>query len=304
MKLQDAINRFLEYCQIEKGKSPKTLENYEHYLMRFLNFTKNISVAKITPKTIRTYRLHLLTIHNPDNETIAVKTQNYHLIALRSLLKYLQKNDIDTLSPEKIELIKQHHQLPIFLEKDEVEQLLALEADPKNLSELRDIAILHLLFSTGLRVSELAKLTKEDISFKRQEISITGKGGKSRVVFLSPLAIETMQRYIQSRKDINPHLFVSHHRKNNQVDPLTPRSIQRIIKKLGKKAGIVKQITPHILRHSFATDLLINGADLRSVQSLLGHSSITTTQIYTHLTDKHLKEVHDKFHHKSKKSAI
>lgn len=299
MKLQDAINRFLEYCQIEKGKSQKTLENYEHYLTRFLNFTKNISVAKITPKTIRTYRLHLLTIQNPDNETIAVKTQNYHLIALRSLLKFLQKNDVPTLSPEKIELIKQHHQLPIFLEKDEVEQLLALKANPKNLSELRDIAILHLLFSTGLRVSELAKLTKEDISSKRQEISITGKGGKSRVVFLSPLAIETMQHYIQARQDINPHLFVSHHRKNNQVDPLTPRSIQRIIKKLGKKAGIVKKITPHILRHSFATDLLINGADLRSVQSLLGHSSITTTQIYTHLTDKHLKEVHDKFHHKS-----
>lgn len=296
MKLEDAILRFLEYCQIEKGKSPKTLENYRHYLTRFLKFTKNISVAKITPKTIRTYRLHLLTIKNQNDETISIKTQNYHLIALRSLLKYLQKNNISTLSPVQIELIKQPLELPNFLEKDEINLLLSLKIDPKNLSELRDIAILHLLFSTGLRVSELARLSKEDLSFSRQEISVTGKGGKSRVVFLSSEAIDHLQNYLQARTDIDPRLFVSHHLKNQVVNPLTPRTIQRIIKKLGKKAGIVKKITPHVLRHSFATDLLINGADIRSVQSLLGHSSITTTQIYTHLTDKHLKEIHEKYH--------
>jgi len=304
MKLQDALNRFLEYCQIEKGKSQKTLENYRHYLTRFLKFTKNISVAKITPKTIRTYRLHLLTIRNSDGEVISTKTQNYHLIALRSLLKFLQKNNISTLSPVQIELIKQPHQLPNFLEKDEIEQLLSLTANPKNLNELRDLAILHLLFSTGLRVSELAKLSKDDISYRRQEISITGKGGKSRVVFLSNDAVTYLENYLSARQDIDPSLFVSHHQKHNQVNSLTPRTIQRIIKKLGKKAGIVKPITPHILRHSFATDLLINGADLRSVQSLLGHSSITTTQIYTHLTDKHLKEIHEKYHNKSQKEKV
>ncbi len=297
MQLEPAIKQFLEYLQIEKGKSPKTIENYTHYLSRFLNFTKNISVSKITSKTIRTYRLHLYTYKTKKEETISTKTQNYHLIALRSFLKYLQKNDIKSVSPEKIELIKIKQDLPEFLEKSEIEQLLNLKPDTKKISQIRDTAILHTLFSTGLRVSEIAKLTRENISNQRQEISITGKGGKSRIVFLSPQATEWIKTYLQQRQDTDPGLFVNHYQKY-QTKPLTVRSIQRIIKKLAQKAGIVKKVTPHTLRHSFATDLLINGADLRSVQSMLGHSSITTTQIYTNLTDKHLKEVHDKFHHK------
>lgn len=296
MKLSQAINQFLEYCQIEKGKSSKTLENYRHYLSRFLNFTKDISTAKINAKIIRTYRLHLLTYKNKRGETISNKTQNYHLIALRSFLKYLQKNDIPSFSPEKIELIKQPANLPQFLEANEIIQLLSFEPDPKKITEIRDLAIIHTLFSTGLRVSELVKLKKEDISHQRQEISIIGKGGKSRIVFLSTAAEENIKKYLKMRKDTNPHLFVSHYRKNNRVTPLSPRSIQRTIKKMAKKTGIVKPITPHTLRHSFATDLLINGADLRSVQSLLGHSSVTSTQIYTHLTDKQLKEIHQKYH--------
>lgn len=297
MLLSQSITQFLEYLQIEKGKSKKTIENYTHYLSRFLNFTKNISVSEITPKTIRTYRLHLYTYKNKQAETISPKTQNYHLIALRAFLKYLQKNDIKSASPEKIELIKITQNLPEFLEKDEVELLLNLKPDLTKINQIRDIAILHTLFSTGLRVSEIAKLTRENISSQRQEMAITGKGGKSRVVFLSNLALDWINLYLQQRKDTDPNLFVNHYQKNN-TSPLTVRSIQRIIKKLAQKAGIVKKVTPHTLRHSFATDLLINGADLRSVQSMLGHSSITTTQIYTNLTDKHLKEVHDKFHNK------
>ncbi len=297
MNLKNAIEQFLEYLQIEKGKSEKTIENYTHYLSRFLNFTKNINVSKITPKTIRTYRLHLHTFKNDKEIPLSPKTQNYHLIALRSFLKYLQRIDVKSVSPEKIELIKIRTELPEFLEKDEVEQLLLVPTNNKKITEVRDQAILHTLFSTGLRVSEIIKLTKENISSQREEIAITGKGGKSRIVFLSPLALDWINKYISLREDIEPHLFVNHYKKN-ETTPLSPRSIQRIIKKLAQKAGIVKKVTPHTLRHSFATDLLINGADLRSVQSMLGHSSITTTQIYTNITDKHLKEVHDRFHNK------
>lgn len=297
MNLAHAINQFIEYLQIEKGKSKKTIENYTHYLNRFLNFTRNISVSEITPKTIRTYRLHLHTYHNHREENISPKTQNYHLIALRSFLKYLQKNDIKSVSPEKIELIKITSNLPEFLEKDEIKQLINLKPDFEKINQIRDTAILHTLFSTGLRVSEITKLTRENISNERKEIAIIGKGGKSRIVFLSPAALEWIGLYLKKRHDTDPNLFVNHYQKNN-TSPLTVRSIQRIIKKLAQKAGIVKKVTPHTLRHSFATDLLINGADLRSVQSMLGHSSITTTQIYTNLTDKHLKEVHDKYHNK------
>ncbi|MFA4930511.1 MAG: site-specific tyrosine recombinase/integron integrase [Patescibacteria group bacterium] len=296
MKLSAAINQFLEYCQIEKGKSQKTLENYQHYLKRFLNFTKDIPADKIDAKIIRTYRLHLLTHKNQRDETITHRTQNYHLIALRALFKYLQKNDINSYSPAKIELIKLPTRLPQFLEYNEINQLLEYQPDPKNIIEIRDLAIIHTLFSTGLRVSELIKLKREDISHQRQEISIIGKGGKSRIVFLSSLAEANINKYLLLRKDLSPYLFVNHYRKHNQTEPLSARSIQRIIKKMCKKTGVVKPVTPHTLRHSFATDLLINGADLRSVQSLLGHSSVTTTQIYTHLTDKQLKEIHHKYH--------
>ncbi len=296
MKLSQSIDQFIEYCQLEKGKSKKTIENYSHYLGRFLNFTKNINVSEIDEKKIRTFRLHLLTHKNTHQESISQKTQNYHLIALRSFLKFLQKKDIPSFSPEKIELIKEKKEPPEFLEQEEIDQLLTTFKDAQDIQNLRDNAILQTLFSTGLRVSELIKLTKENLGFDRQEISVTGKGGKTRVVFLSDNCFQTIKRYLAIRKDINPYLFVSHHKKNQNTSVLTARSIQRIIRKTAKKAGLVKKVTPHTLRHSFATDLLINGADLRSVQSLLGHSSITTTQIYTHLTDKHLKEVHQKYH--------
>jgi len=298
MNAQTAINQFLEYCQIEKGKSPKTLENYRHYLNRFLKFTKNIPIEKISSQVVRTYRLYLHTLKDGHNENLSAKTQNYHLIALRAMLKYLHKNDIKTISPEKIELIKQPSHLPEFLEHDEIKQFLSYQPNLKNISEVRDYAIINMLFSTGLRVSELAGLNREDVSQIRNEMAITGKGGKTRIVFLSAECLEALNQYQKLRRDLNPRLFVSHHRKNNIVTPLTVRSIQRIIKKIGKITGITKKITPHTLRHSFATDLLINGADLRSVQSLLGHSSITTTQIYTNLTDQHLKEIHGKYHNK------
>ena len=300
MKLSNAINLYLEYCQIEKGKSAKTLENYNHYLKRFLKFCGDINVSKITPKIIRTYRLHLLTFKNINHDTISKKTQNYHLIALRSFLKYLQKNDIPSFSPEKIELIKQKTNLPDFLKAEEIIQLLNYHSDKKNILDFRNKAIINTLFSSGMRVSELVALKKENFSTKNNEIAINGKGGKNRIVFLSPVAIESIKQYLSMRKDIDPSLFVSHNRKNNLTSQLTPRSIQRIIKISAKKAGLVKKVTPHTLRHSFATDLLINGADIRSVQSLLGHSSITTTQIYTHITDKHLKETHQKFHSHNK----
>lgn len=186
------------------------------------------------------------------------------------------------------------------MDPDEVEQILSQTAVSDKITSLRDIAIIQTLFSTGLRVSELVKLTRQDISNQRQEIAITGKGGKSRIVFLSPEALDTINRYLSQRKDVDPALFVNHFQKN-RTSALTPRSVQRIIKKIAQQAGIVKKVTPHTLRHSFATDLLINGADLRSVQSMLGHSSITTTQIYTNLTDKHLKEVHQRYHNQTKK---
>lgn len=301
MKLSTAIQQFLEYCQIERGKSHKTLENYRHYLHRFLHFTKDLQVSQIDGRIIRTYRLYLNNLKNNKDEHFSAKTQNYHLIALRTFLKYLQKNDIPVYSPEKIELIKITQTLPSFLEQEEIEQLIAIEPNIKNITEVRDSAIIKIFFSTGLRVSELAKITRDDISNQRQEIAVTGKGGKTRVVFISDQAMTSIELYLKMRSDICPSLFVNHYRKNNNTNPLTVRSLQRIIKKAGKKAGIVKKITPHTLRHSFATDLLINGADLRSVQSLLGHSSVTTTQIYTHLTDQHLKEVHDKFHNKKSK---
>ncbi|MBU0648017.1 tyrosine-type recombinase/integrase [Patescibacteria group bacterium] len=297
MKLSKAIDRFIEYCQIEKGKSKKTIENYQHYLSRFLNFTKDINTDTINAKIIRTYRLHLLTFKNYQNETISTKTQNFHLIALRAFLKYLQKTDVKSYSPEKIELIKHQNNLPQFLENDEIQQIINLPYNNKNIIETRNQAIIQALFSTGLRVSELVRLTKDDIGTKRQEISITGKGGKNRLVFLSEEALDSIREYLNHRKDTDPHLFVNHYRRHNHTTRLTPRSVQRIIKKTAQKAGITKPVTPHTLRHTFATDLLVNGADIRSVQSLLGHSSITTTQIYTHLTNKQLKEIHQKFHH-------
>lgn len=305
------ITDFLEYLEIEKNRSQATIRNYDFYLRRFAEMTKVHSAADITADAVRQYRLQLNRLGQ-----LKKKTQNYHMIALRTFLKYLAKRDIKTLAPEKIELAKQEDRQVEFLEGSELEDLLA--APMKNPSPLlkgggarrageviqhRDKAILELLFSTGLRVSELANLKIKEINLKRDDFSVRGKGSKIRVVFLSQQAKYWLAQYLASRHDVSPYLFVAHDRaKSGRTDgdarPLTTRSIERMIERYARTVGIMKKITPHTLRHSFATDLLRNGADIRSVQSMLGHASITTTQIYTHITDERLKEVYQKYHAK------
>lgn len=299
------ITDFLEYMEIEKNRSQATIRNYDFYLRRFAEMTKVHSPSDITADLVRQYRLQLNHLPNKDLQgQLKKKTQNYHMIALRSFLKYLAKRDIDTLAPEKIELAKQEDRQVEFLEGSELEELL--EAPMKHAEgviQLRDRAILELLFSTGLRVSELANLKIKDINLKREEFSVRGKGSKIRVVFLSQQAKYWLEKYLAARHDVSPYMFVALDRaKSGRADgdanPLTTRSIERIIAKYARAVGIMKKITPHTLRHSFATDLLRNGADIRSVQSMLGHASITTTQIYTHVTDERLKEVYQKYHGK------
>ena len=312
MDLETLISEFLEYCEIEKGHSDLTIRNYEHYLSRFLEFaqegkSRQIKPGQISMDLVRKYRLHLNRISTEQGESLGKLTQNYHLIALRAFLKYLSKRDIESLAPEKIELIDASKKSFTFLEISEVEALLqAPEKNPnKNqLITLRDKAILETLFSTGLRVSELTGLSKDDINLERGEFMVRGKGDKERIVFLSDRAKDAINDYMKLRTDGFEPLFVhlgglhAAHEEDGEFMRLTPRSVQRIIKKYTKLAGIVKDVTPHVMRHSFATDLLINGADVRSVQEMLGHSSITTTQIYTHITNKQLREVHRAFHSK------
>ena len=302
---------FLEYLEIEKNRSQLTIRNYDHYLDRFLDWAMIRSPKDITGDLVRKFRLYLNRYKDDSGKSLKKATQDYYIIALRGFLKYLAKRDIKTLASEKVELGKTQEREVEFLEAEEVKRLLE-SAGNKNLSSLRDKTILELLFSTGLRVSEIAGLNKENINLKSGEFSVRGKGGKIRLVFISDSAKETLLNYISKRKDLDPALFIhfkkgsggrDNNKKNNKNNSdlslrLTPRSIQRIVKKYAVKAGIVKKVTPHTLRHSFATDLLMNGADIRSVQSMLGHSSITTTQIYTHITNKHLKDIHKKFHGK------
>lgn len=298
---------FLEHLEVEKGRSQKTIRNYDFYLRRFLDWADITTPAKIDQEIVRKYRLWLnREVPGREDETIKKSTQNYHLIALRNFLKYLAKRDIKSLAPEKIELAKQTSRQVEFLEADELERLLEVPVKGKKLDRLslvslRNKAILELLFSSGLRVSELAGLNVESLNLKRDEFTVRGKGGKTRVVFLNDEAKIWIKRYLDKRTDPLPHLFVSHDRAGKHragSGGLTPRSIQRIVEKYAKEAGITKKITPHVLRHTYATTLLRNGADIRSVQAMLGHSSITTTQIYTHVTDKALREVHKKFHKK------
>ncbi len=302
MKLKDFIIQFLEHLEIEKNKSQKTLENYNHYLKRFLEFSKIENPKSINLEAVRKYRLYLNRLTDERGNTLKKSTQNYHIIALRAFLKYLAKNDIKTLSPEKIELAKAPQRELVFLEKEELTRLLSA---PKgdDFASLRDKAILETLFSTGLRVSELCSLNKDSVNIKSGEFSVMGKGRKVRIVFLSDSAKEALKKYLNKRTDIDKALFIRNIKNQNKEEKslrLTERSVQRMIKKYAQKAGIVKNVTPHKMRHSFATDLLQNGADIRSVQSMLGHASITTTQIYTHYSDKHLKEIHKKFHSKEK----
>ena len=310
-KLSPLIKDFLEYCEVDRGRSSKTVANYDFYLARFCEFVGDVSPAKITDKLVHEYRLHLNRLTDRDGEPLKKNTQNYHLIALRSFLKYLTRHDVESLAPEKIELAKVPERDISFLEAEEIERLLAApfarleKATPvQRLTALRDKAALEMLFCTGLRVSELANLKREDVSLKRTEFTVRGKGSKKRVVFMSRAALDALKKYGEARHDMNPHIFVSHDRAQRaktrkddaDSEPLTARSIQRIVERYARAAGIMKPVTPHTLRHSYATDLLRNGADLRAVQAMLGHSSITTTQIYTHVTDKNLREIHHKFH--------
>jgi site-specific recombinase XerD len=243
-------------------------------------------------------------VQGRDGEQLKKSTQNYHLIALRSFLKFLARNDITSLAPEKIELAKQEQRQVEFMEADELNRLLEMPLKAgEGLVALRDKAVLELLFSTGMRVSELSQLQIESINLKRDEFTVRGKGGKLRAVFLSSTAKDALKNYLEKRRDPSPYLFIGHDRaKGGRTNDggLTPRSIQRMVERYTKMAGITKHVTPHTLRHTFATDLLLGGADIRSVQSLLGHASITTTQIYTHITNKQMKEVHKKFHGKSR----
>lgn len=305
MSIKNLIEQFLEYLEIERGRKHNTTENYRFYLERFSDWANHPNVKDIDKELIRKYRLWLNRMTDNHGEPLKKNTQNYHLIALRSFLKYLAKQDIKSLAPEKIELAKIPERQVEFLEGGDLDNLLIapMEVEQKEIIQFRDRAILELFFSTGLRVSELASLDKEDLNLKKDEFTIRGKGDKLRVIFLSNQAKHWIKKYLDKRTDMEPPLFIRHDRARNingkeVLGGLTPRSIQRIVKKYTKVAGITKDVTPHTLRHSFATDLLQSGADIRSVQAMLGHSSITTTQIYTHVTDKALRETYHKFHDK------
>jgi site-specific recombinase XerD len=286
---------FLEYLEIEKGRLVKTIENYDRYLTRFLVHTKISSPSQLTEQLVREFRIYL------NRQGLKHKTQNYYMIALRAFLKFLRKRDIESLNPERIELAKVGARDLDLITQDELNRLMN---GPKgsSLTELRDRAIMELLFSTGLRVSELCNLNR-DLDLTRDEFSVRGKGEKVRVVFLSPAAKAAIKAYEAKRADVDGALFAQMGKNSKNVADLrlTPRSVERIIKSYAIKAGITRKVTPHVIRHSFATDLLENGADLRSVQALLGHANIATTQVYTHITDKHLREVHKTFHGKRRK---
>ena len=296
--LKSLKTQFLEYIEIEKGRSVKTVENYDRYLNRFLHFAKAKSPSDITEQVVREFRI-VLNRSGGVSGTMKKNTQNYHLIALRAFLKFLRKRDIESLNPERIELAKTSGRDLDLITADELNRIMKAPTGSE-LSALRDRAMLELLFSTGLRVSELCNLN-QDIDLSRDEFSVRGKGEKVRVVFLSPSAKKAVAEYLKKRGDMSEALFVSYGRgsaKGKDLPRITPRSVERLVKQYATKAGITRKVTPHVIRHSFATDLLENGADLRSVQALLGHANIATTQVYTHVTDKHLREVHRAFHGK------
>jgi len=305
MLIDKLLTDFLEYLEIERNRSQKTIENYHHYLRRFLEWAKISKPKDITAELVRSYRIYLNRKTDAKGKELKKVTQNYHMIAIRSFLKYLSKRDIESLAAEKIEIGKNPSHEIEFLDGNELDRLLSA-ASGTSVKALRDRAILELLFSAGLRVSELININRDQINLSRQEFSVKGKGDKIRIVFVSNTAKEALEKYLGKRMDIDPALFVRFSKKKKtETDKkrLTPRSIQRIVKFYATKAGIVKDVHPHTLRHSFATDLLANGADIRSVQTMLGHSSITTTQIYTHITNQQLKEVHRNFHAKKQKRA-
>lgn len=315
------LNDFLSYLEVERNRSANTIENYRFYLSRFFDWAgrahkiRMLNPTGINLPMIQRYRIYLNRMTGANGEALKKSTQNYHLIALRSFLKFLAKRDIKSLAPEKIELAKMPEREVNFLESDEVSRLLASPLQGVNgkprIGDLRDKAILEMLFSAGLRVSELVKLRRDDINLKNKknstvEFTVRGKGKKLRVVFLSEDATKWLAEYLDRRIDVSPWMFVRMDKAANasaakDESPMTARSVERLVEKYAVLAGIAKKVTPHTLRHTFATDLLSNDADIRSVQAMLGHSSITTTQVYTHVTDKHLCETHAKFHNRKKK---
>ena len=305
--LKELKTRFLEYLEIEKGRALKTIENYDHYLSLFLTQTKVTSPAALTEQVVREFRLWLNRQPGVAG-SMKKKTQNYYLIALRAFLKYMRRNNIKSLDPERIELAKVGGRDLDLITANELERLMTAPAEalakagksvPEQITALRDQAILELFFSTGLRVSELCSLDA-DLDLTRDEFSVRGKGDKVRVVFLSDAAKKAIAAYLKKRGDMGEALFAGYGKlgRGKDVSRLTPRTVERLVKKYAIRAGITRKVTPHVIRHSFATDLLENGADLRSVQALLGHANIATTQVYTHVTDKHLREVHKAFHGK------
>ena len=312
MDISELVADFLESLEIEKGRSTKTVENYGLYLARFIDLITEdfegqemIKPSDITPEVLRRFRLKLNRFSdNQNKERLSTLTQSYHLIALRGFFKYLAKRGIKSLDPSLIDLPRAAKKQVTFLHFDEIERLLA-EIPLDTESGLRDRAIIELLFSGGLRVSELCSLNRDSINLERREFMVRGKGKKDRPIFIDKSTAECIEDYLNMRTDTLPALFLNNSA-NQQIPStsgdfrrLTPRSIERIVQKYTRLAGITKHVTPHTMRHSFATDLLMNGADIRSVQSLLGHANISTTQIYTHITDPHLKEVHEKFHSES-----
>jgi len=302
MKYDEAVQRFLEYMELEQNRSSKTIENYSHYLTRLSDFAGDIKLSDIDVELVRKWRLWLNRLGTNSSDELSKTTQNYHLIALRSFLRYCAKRELPAMAPDKIELANVKRPQVTFLTPEELENLAA-QPDTSKQNGLRDRAIIELLFSSGLRVSELTRLDRGHINLGRREFTVRGKGQKDRPVFISPEATNWVDLYLKKRQDNSPPLFIrySGHKQSDtsgNYSRLTPRSVQRLIARYARLAGITKHVSPHTLRHSFATDLLMNGADLRSVQAMLGHANIATTQIYTHVTDPHLKEIHQKFHHK------
>jgi site-specific recombinase XerD len=305
MNIKDALRQFLEYMEIERGRSLKTVDNYKRYLERFIAFSKIKKPEEITSDIVREFRLYLnrqsgLKIRGQSASTMKKRTQNYHLIALRMFLKWMLKRDIKSLAPDKIELAKTSSRQIDHIDIKDIHRMLNIsKKNPRN------HAIMELLFSTGLRVSELCSLNR-DLDITKDEFTIRGKGEKLRIVFLSEMARKSLTEYLNNRTDMDEALFIQQGPKAVKLEEqnvslrLTPRSVERIVKQIAIEAGISKRVTPHTIRHSFATDLLRNGADIRSVQMMLGHSNIATTQIYTHVTNKQLRDVHKKFHGKNK----
>jgi site-specific recombinase XerD len=300
MYMSELLLDYIEHLEVEGGRSLKTAENYKLYLERFVEFSDDVDVANITSELVRKYRLWLNRYRNDSDMILATITQSYHLIALRGFLHYLSGRDITSLSPDKITLPKVSRKQVTFLYKEEIDRLVS-QIDILTEQGLRDRAIIELLFSSGLRVSELRGLDRDHVNTKRREFMVRGKGQKDRPIFISQTAATHIEEYLDKRTDSLPPLFISYSRnattnREGNYRRLTARSVQRIINQYTRLAGITKHVSPHTMRHSYATDLLMNGADLRSVQSMLGHSNISTTQVYTHVTDEHLREIYEKFH--------